>query len=275
VRALAVLVVVWCRLARADDPGLEREPIELIGGHLGVRVLIGSELDAKHRVVFTSRAASLILAGYPTELVSGPSLKESIADDLAKDDTRIATARIEPLALAKPMVGYSVIPRSRARADELVYAAYIVSPDGTVDVLAFYVEADRGSDPSVWIDVARKIATTATPPVLDKMTLGSFAISVPCGSQRRRIGTNDYILAPDGGRCAISGDSPASLIPDTAQRSPGRILGKSIEWTTWTDEYWWAVADVDAVHILCIAGTMRSIARMRYIAGTLARDQDR
>jgi hypothetical protein len=272
VRALVLWIVAWSRLASAGDRGLERAPIELLGGHLDVRVLIGSEVDSKRdRVVFNSEPASLILAAHPTELVAGPSLKQAIAAELAKEDPRVATARIEPLVLAKPMVGYSVIPRSRARADELVYAAYIVSPDGTVDVLAFYVEADGASDPSIWIDVARKIATTATPPLLVQTAIGSFVISLPQGSRTRRIHGAYIVRVSDDGGCSIADDGRFDVIPDTADRVPGRILGTSVEWATWSDDDEWAVTDVDRLHIVCASSHPRSLARMRYLAGTLAR----
>lgn len=139
---VASVLVLGASVAGADDPRglpLDHQAMPLLGDHLRILPLRGADIEGRRgdRFVFDWGTARLIMRAYETDLVAGPGFERRIARDLVTQGPNLAGASIEKLALEVPMVGFEVRPRRPPRADELLYAAYIASPDGLVDILAF------------------------------------------------------------------------------------------------------------------------------------------
>ncbi len=239
----------------------------------------GSTVDRYgHGATFDWGTARLYLKVYPTKLVADAGFKKAIVDDLSKQAPRIAGSRVEPLVLAKPLVGYAVIPRTPAREDELVYAAYIASDDDSVDLLVFYVDVGGVADQTAWIDVAKGIVAATTAPLpppmppLEKTPIGSLTISLPHGTRVRNFSAVQHFFdVPHVGTCSIAEDGgTTSRIPEDAKRVPGHVLGELVDWVVWEDDGWWETVNVATIHLLCSA-EKRSLARMRGFAESLAR----
>lgn len=262
-RVLVVALVLAASPSRADDPRalpLEDRSMPLLGDHLRIRPLRGAELDPKaDRSVFDWGTARLTMRAYATDLDGTTGLKRSIARDLTSQGPNLAGATIHALALGVPLVGFEVRPRRSPRPDELLYAAYIASPDGLVDILAFYVDEGGVRDAAAWTSVARRIARTAAEPPRVADAVGDLTVDLPPGSTCR---VNDGLYAidvPGIGTCRLR-----------ETRRPPRLEPRT-RWHYWSDTDGFDDGQSGDVQLTCFAQDDRRLARLRYLFATLAR----
>lgn len=260
-RWLAV-VLVWSRVALADSPRtIERAPdrAEVGRGHLALRLLRGTAVEGG-RAVFDWGTARFVLAVYERNLQPGPGLRRAIMADLSRERLE---ASVAPLDLAKPLVGFDVVPRRRPGPDELIYGAYVAGPDGNVAVLAFYVDDGGLADLGAWTEVARDIVATAAWSAQDAMNLGAFRAELPATASH----TRHSLTVPREGSCMIGRGDGAQTAPIGTERVPGHLLGKQVTWYVGESV---ALAAIGDVSVVCDAVDARGLAYVRYLAERLA-----
>ncbi|HEU4733091.1 MAG TPA: hypothetical protein VFT22_34600 [Kofleriaceae bacterium] len=211
-----------------------------------------------HRiVVLHHRACALACSS------SGTDLEASIAADRKAQGQPTRDLHLEPLAVARPLAVIADLPPpTRGDADaNLVFRAWVASPDGTVQLLAFYVNpAGATADATSWARLARRIARTLT---AGKRTLDTRAAARKLGAGAEAV----TLATPDGwvvttqpgpdftvhhlrklvrlGAPAVScgiylGDHPSfqhrqsGVDPAKIQTSPATLLGTPTTWQTWT-----------------------------------------
>ena len=264
VRSLAFLCLLLPAAALADDPRqlqLEAKPVSLLQGDLRVRPLRGSKIDAKRgEIVFDWGTARFTLVAYATEL-AGSKLRAEVVADLPRQGVPVAGTRIERLAVDAPVTAYEVAPY-HPRANELLYAAYLATPDGHADVLAFYVDDGGIADASRWLDVAREIARTASGPPLTPLHLGDLTLALPPGSSADARDGGYEVDIPRLGFCTII-ESPS--------QHPAQISGHNLHWDYTTDPDSRAWATIGNVGIDCHAENENQLARLRSVMETLRR----
>ena len=260
-RRLAVVMFLWSQFAAADDPraiSREQHSEELLHGHIAVRLLRGSLVE-RDRVVFDWGTARLYVKAFERDVHAGSGFRAAIADDLAREGI---DARVAPLRVARPLVGYEVVPRRRPGADDLIYGAYLAGPDGNVDLLAFYVDFGGLDDLAAWTAVARDLAASASWPEHVRVGIGAMTIEIP------RSGQHDAstIEVRGRGRCALTAGVEPGLLPSGAELVAGRMLGQRAYWWVGGDH---AVTFVDGLRVECAAADARGLAYMMYLAQTL------
>lgn len=263
-RVLVAISCVLCTSAvRADDPRwlpLADQAMPLLGDHLRILPLRGAELGASaDRFVFDWGTARLTMRAYATDLAGTPGLKRSIVRDLTTQGANLAGASIQELALGAPLVGFEVLPRRPPRAGELLYAAYIASPDGLVDILAFYVDEGGVRDPAAWTAVARRIAQTAAEPPRVAVTVGHLTVDLPPGSAARASEGSYEVDVPGLGTCRLL----------EMQRPPH--LERRTRWHHWSDTDGLDDGQSGDVVLTCFAQDDRKLARLRYLFAALSK----
>jgi hypothetical protein len=280
VRAVIVLFVVAgvavAGVAAADPPDNPRalpltgDAVEVIAGHLAIRPLAGAEIDhGRMRITYRWGQASVVMTMSTTTLAGGADLRAEIVRAVADDDRRVAAAQVVPLAVAAPLSGFAVVPRTPARADELVLAAYVAGADGSVDRLAFYIDDDGAAELPAWVDVARAIAETASASSLAPTRMGRWVIDLPrAGRVRTDAGTRAAFRLSSLG-CAVESGGPALAVLDAAAATDGVLLGQRTTWWTVHSYVWEASAQVDETRILCLGQDRQQLDYARFLAGTL------
>ena len=276
-RAVVVALLLASRVATADDPidlPFADAPVEVLPDHIAIRPLKGSVFhDFDHRVVFESGSTHLVMEATPTALADDSDLAAQVARGLAREPARVAGARVEPFATALGTTALRVVPRAPARANELIFAAYVVGPQGTVDQLAFYVEEDAGARDLSWRSVAERIARTAQSPLTDLTTeeLGPWTIALPAGAKRDGGDGSIQFFSTNAINCMVINDAHPPPEPAGPLDTEGRLLGQAVTWHLYrhTGDVQ-ATALAGTTYVSCSATTARNLAYARRLASTLA-----
>jgi hypothetical protein len=230
------------------------------------------------------------MVAYETFARKGADFKSGVVADLATQGETLARARVAPLAVAKPLEAFEVMPRVlRSPSDTwtIVYAAYIARPTGGVQVLAFYVNEDGVADTAAWVALSRRIAQSVSgtdrerhPPI----PIGRLSIDVPDG-YAQSLETDGEALAytlhgivslgrPEASCRLAHGTLPS--LPDgvVATHVEQTILGHPQVWDEWSDR--------EGVHattlirrpaaelaVTCRAATRDELRSLRTVIGTL------
>jgi hypothetical protein len=189
-------------------------------------------------------------------VTTGPDFKGAIeADEKAQGDLDSET--IEPLALAKPLVAYALVPRSVRKdgAANLLLGVWIGNPDGTAQLVAFYLNPSGASEPTGWSTLATKIARSITVGTrgLDakagERKLGDLTVAVPAGLVLTTEQGPDFtvyhlrkltVIGQGALQCGVYvGDHPSyqykqvEVDSKRVERAPGKLLGATVDWQTW------------------------------------------
>jgi hypothetical protein len=168
----------------------------------------------------------------------------------------------------------------------LVYAAYAVLPDGTIDVLRFYAGAGDVEHARTWARVARTISSTL---VLASASLAAEprepaprpaagyepaprprADSVPAGWRVTTRGAEQRIESPAGSCTIVDGEVvPVWGAPGDPEHEPGTLLGDTMYWALWKDgtgrhaEALVAAEHHGYLHARCVAATTHELDSQR------------
>ena len=285
--------------------------VTLLDGRLTVELPAGMRLEPRAhdlmaaetsgedetRAVTDVGAVRFVMMTYELYLGAGGDLAAAVAAEETADGN--PSAKLEPLAVARPLVAYAVAPAPGQPVEDanLVLSVWIASPDHTVQLIGFYVNPAGAADAARWAALARRIAGTlaAGPRQLELAAgdrkLGDLTIRVPEGwtlatqpgpdftvYHLRALGT----LGGDAGStCSVYvGDFPsyqyvqAGIDASKVGSSPGTLLGASVAWKTWSTPdasltEAMAPHGGEQVHVFCAAKTDRGLAALRSIAETL------
>lgn len=274
-RTVLVGIAMWSRVAAADSPlelALAHEPHAFLDGHLQLVLLAGMEAG-DDGAVFDWGTARFVMKLYWTDL-DGKRLRSSVGADLRTQG--IAHPTIGALAVAKPLVAYAVTPALPRHGEDLLFATYLASPDGTVDLLAFYVDDGGVDDAATWRTLARQIAASALPGTARSAarwaTIFDYTIAVPAGGTLlplRYDGGRVLELGPD--RVCFLYHPPRgwSEIPKYAKQ----IADLSYRWNVWTglDTLEHAATVTEDLSVFCHAPDATALARLRAVVETLHR----
>ena len=271
--------------AFADGPpGLElaRERTELLGGHVTLALARGMVLAPEtDRAYLDSSTTRFTLDAVELHGVAGGELHQRVAAAI-----EVAGARIERLGVARPWAIYAVRPLFPPRIGDrvLVFAAYAASTTGTVEILTFYVNEAGFDDASAWAALARRIASTMVPvatrtprrPPIDSQQAPE---TVPLPRGWRISGTGGMtsrLSSPRGARryCEIRDgelDPHAVLDATTTQMLHGKLRGKDVYWSVWTDragshaETMTGAATWGTLHVICHAARPTELDELRRV----------
>lgn len=161
--------------ARADSP--DKLPVdtaaELLGGRLVVKLPKAMKLEPRGHDIMSADAspeeetrAVLNLGKARFVMMTSEELATVGTDFKAQVATQVdKTAKLEAVAVAKPLVAYAFAPTPTTDQDaNLVYTSWIAHPDGTVQLVAFYVNNDGAREAAAaWTTLARKSRARSCP----------------------------------------------------------------------------------------------------------------
>ncbi|HET7500776.1 MAG TPA: hypothetical protein VFK02_07230 [Kofleriaceae bacterium] len=194
--------------ATAPDSLPLTQNVQLLGGRLGATLPAAMKLEARRRSIMSAEAAAedetravldhgaarFVMMTYELFALAGPDLAASIRDDRKAQGQSTRDLRLVPLSLARPLTALADIPPpTTGDADaNLVYAAWVASPDGTVQYLAFYVNpAGAKTDAASWALLARQI--------VQRLTAGKRTLDTKAAAHKLGAGTETVTVAtPDG-----------------------------------------------------------------------------
>jgi hypothetical protein len=161
---------------------------------LSTGVLPASEDEV--RATLEHENARFVLMAYETNASVGTKFRSGVLADLRAQGIDVTGAKIQKLALPDQLLGFEVVPklpRTTLDASVLVYAAYIATVDGTVQLLAFYISTDALPFARAWTGLARKIATSAT--------LGRRRLDTTAGDRRivRTLVDRTFVITTPAG----------------------------------------------------------------------------
>ena len=232
------------RVARADVPQtLSTERVDLLHGRIAVALVEGSELEGGDTTYADWGDTRLTVVARDLGTVRLFDVRDRIAREVRADGQIVA--RIEPVALARPNLGYGVRVRAPRAVEgrELVYAAFVVDRGGRFYELAFFVSVSDEVDG--WSNVAARIAAT---------TIVRTEHAQPLPQPR--------------GTCVVQPDVVFAPYPvDTLEVSPvrsGTLYGRATLWSLWLDgSGYHAEAIAGDAHVVCSAATRDALERSR------------
>jgi hypothetical protein len=245
---MRVVVVVAATLAinaaRADVPqALSTERTDLLDGRIAVALVEGSEVEGGEIVRADWGDTRLTVVAQDLGTARLADIRERIAREVRADGEIVA--RIAPVPLARPNLGYSVrigAPRT-VEGRELVYAAFIVDRSGRLYELAFFVS--QTDELEGWSDVAARIAATTV-----IRTVDAKPRALPQGT------------------CAVQPDLVFAPYPVTTLEvfpvHAGTLYGRATGWSVWLDgSGYHAEAIAGDAHVICSAATREGLERSR------------
>ena len=246
----------------------------------------------------------LVMIAYETYASIGADFRAAVSADLGTQGVDPARATIQKLVLARPLVGFEVVPRlprSSLDAHVLIYAAYIGRVDGTVQVVAFYLSRSALPYTLPWTSLCRRIVNSATvgPHPIDQTagdrrlggmlivtTPAGWATSMQIGAGAGPVAVHQlHQVAPLGTKplsCVLQlggeHEARANVATRIASLS-GKLLNRAITWSEWSDSEG-TVTEVAAerawkglpVLIRCRAPEMRQLPPTRKVIETLRLD---
>ena len=308
----AVAAVAAPAAAGPGPAGLAADtPQELLGGRLTVKLPKAMALvprahdimsapesgEDETRAMLDLGSARFVMMTYEPYLAAGPDFKAAVAAE-AKAEA-MTVDKIEPVAVAKPLVAFAVVPPAPKGSEDanLLLSVWIESADHTAQLVEFYVNPDGAKDAAAWTALARRIATTLAPGkrkldlAAGARKLGDLTLAVPAGWSLATQAGPDFTvyhlralgtLGGDGpSTCGVYvGDFPsfqyeqAGIDTKTVKSTPGKLLGTKVDWKTWSTAQA-AMTEAMAphggakVHVFCTAKTDASLGALRAMAETL------
>lgn len=291
-RSMAIVVAVSCSLsASAERPTaieLARKPSPILGGRLQITLLkamtpepAGALADGtiSTRAVFDWGTARLVMIAYDICIGVGDDPRAAITADVKAQGDNVTRARIEPLAVSRPLVAFALWPPLPRRLGDpnLVFATYVVTANDTLQVLAFYIDDGGLSDAAAWAIVSRRIAATMTPGVVPEI-VPRLVVALP--DQWRRTSCvnakvqREWITMPTRSACELR-KADAHLDERGTSSISGMLLGSATNWRVWTDPDGFhaeiETGELDSQHldVLCAARTQGDLDRLREVIETL------
>jgi hypothetical protein len=249
---------------------------------------------------------------YELYALMGDDFEKAVRAQVAKSwGKKASTVKVEKLAVASPLVAIALIPplpEGKTEA-ELVLAVYVGSGDGTVQLLAFYVNPEGAKDAAGVTALARKAALTlsaGTRELTSKAGDRSFpgvakdrlVITVPDGFVSSATKGPDFSVyylhkfSPFGraaSSCGIYlGNHPSyqyrqtDVPPDKVTRTKGRLLGTDAEWQVWSKASRitaeaivpYPKGEGTSVHVFCSTASDDELKGLRAVAETLRVEQE-
>jgi len=280
----------------------------LLGGHITVALPVGMKIEARRadlmsapapdqdetRAVLDVGKVRLVMMANERYAFASGDPRAAVQADLAKGFPK---AKLEALTLAQPLRGYgAAITLPEVGEANLVYVAYLINADGSVQQVAFYVNPEGTQHAADWTALARKIAASASAGArhLDAKggarALGPLRITLPQGWVTHSQPGPDFAvyrltkLTPLGSSpltCGIYlGGYPAfqfrqaGIDASQTRQVKGALLGGVTEWVVWRHD---GRSETEAmakhagqrVHVFCSADAEADLAGLRQLAATL------
>jgi hypothetical protein len=180
-----------------------------------------------------------------TGATAGSNFRASVAADLKTQG--ITNATLQPVSLAKPLVGIEVLPAIPKTSHDrtiFLYGVYLSRAGGTVQVLSFTLSTNASRDAAFWRAIARRIAVTSIASVPSEAK-DRLIVKQPAGRWRtiQRLRPQDVLefhlrevvpLGKPGARCLIRlfGGPNEILPPGKPIGSPsrGKVLSYDVVW---------------------------------------------
>jgi hypothetical protein len=200
--------------------------------------------------------ARFTIVAYETFAFIDGDVTTAVKRDAATQGGSLAQAKVENAGLKAPLVGRSLVPRVTAfgEGNTLVYALYVMNTDQTVQIVAFYVSKNRRA-PGEWVELARRIASSTVVGTgrLDlqggKRILVSeargvsitlpprWALDIQDDKALRFRAWQLVPLGDDERHCDVVFDYPDPGVEVGAHARPraGRLLGTTVEWSSWSE----------------------------------------
>ncbi|HEY4239552.1 MAG TPA: hypothetical protein VGM88_07035 [Kofleriaceae bacterium] len=307
--ALLVLGTLASTASAAPPSKLAAAQTQVLGDHLRVSLAAGMKVEPRGhdimsadqsdedetRAVGDDGAARFVMMAYELYATPGTDFAASIAAD-AKDTTPGATPAA--LGLKAPLVGFGAAPPLKTIEDvNLVYFAWIASPDGSVQALAFYLNPDAAKAKDAYIALAKKIAATAVPGkrvVAIKggpKTLGDVTLTLPPAWVPSTQQGPDFVvyhlrkMGPLGQAtqtCSIYRGGAANWMyrqeeidEKTVKKDAAPLLGAPSTWMTWTKgtrsttEAMGKTPGGGTMHVFCSADAATDLPALRAMAATI------
>jgi hypothetical protein len=290
----------------------------LLAGRISVRLPEGMRIEPRQpsimgapeagedesRAVLDANGSRFVLMARELYASRGPDLRKAVEAAVRNDwGDRAGQCRLEPLSPAAPLraVGLVPPPIQEPREANLVYAAYLSTPDGLVQVLTFRVDARGVKDAERWARLAREISASAAAGSRVPALKGGerhfsaepgkdLVLALPDGMtvavQRgpdflvhriRRVG----ILGERAGSCGIYvGAHPGTQRSQMEDEGPkitqlekrkGKVLGQGVEWDVWARGDLFAAEVVlplpgtpgTFLHLFCFGATLQDVEGLR------------
>jgi hypothetical protein len=307
-----LLVMALSAAASADVPTALGPPTPLLGDRLAARLPVGMKLEARPHDIMAADTSNedetrgvidvgstrFVMMTYEMYATASASPQADVEADI-KHDPIFATAKVETVAIAKPLVAFGARPAVPAKPDvgNLVYEAYVISDDRTIQVMAFYVGPDGMHDFARWGDLGKRIVATTTagkrPHVSaagDRALGPHLTVSVGAGWLASTQPGPDFDvyhlrkLAPLGANtpgCGVYVGDAASfqwkqsgIDAKDVTSIPGKLLGSAVTWNQWTGrdvviEAMTTLASHQTVHVFCSAAAVADLKDLRAMMETL------
>jgi hypothetical protein len=313
-RLLAVVATLIApAMAMADSPAdkkLATTGTELLGDRMSVMLPAGMRVAPRRANIMSAEAAGedetramlddgkarFVMMSYELYALAGADVKATVEADAKSQNL---TAPLEALALPKPLVGFAIAPPvGKDREANLTYAAWILSGDGTMQFVAFYVNPDGAAQGPAWAAVGKKIAATLAPgkrviapKAGDRKLSDGLAISVGDGWVATQQPGPDFtvnrlrklvVLGQSAPSCGVYiGHHPSPQYRQTDAKAKattvaGKLFGGKVDWTTWSANHRSLTETMakhpsasDTVHVFCGASSEAELAELRKMAETL------
>jgi hypothetical protein len=249
--------------------------------------------EEETRAVLDVGKARLVMMASEDFATVGSDFRAQVATQVDK------TAKLEAVAVAKPLLAFAYAPKPTTDQDaNLVLATWIAHPDGTVQLVSFYVNNDGArAAAAAWTNLARKIAGTLVPGkrALDigagERKLESLQVTVPARWVVTAQPGPDFIvfhlrpLAPLGSS-ATSGcgvylggfpsyqHTQAGIDAKLVHMRKGKLRGADVTWHDWSDGGIPTTEAMtpysgDTVHVFCVAKTDADLVPLRAMMESL------
>jgi hypothetical protein len=248
------------------------------------------------RAMLDDGPARFVMMAYELYALAGADPKVTVEADF-KRAGHVAT--FASLALPKPLVGFQFTPTKFTSDKEanLVYGTYVVSGDGTIQVLAFYVNAVGAAHAADWSALAKKVIGSLAPGkrviggAAGDRPAGDLVLTVPAGWVTSPQPGPDFLVTHIRKLAVLGQESPscgvyvghhptpqykAGLLKTAIKPFAGTLLGTKVDWDIWTTRGRWSTEALaahpngkDRVHAFCSAATETELADVRKIAATL------
>ncbi|MCW5808566.1 MAG: hypothetical protein KIT31_39815 [Deltaproteobacteria bacterium] len=299
--------------ARADSPAdrkLATARTPILGDHLNATLPDGMTLaprrasimsaenaaDDETRGMLDDGSARFVMMAYELYGLAGTDPKTTVEADFKRARHE---ATLSAVTLPKPLVGFQFTPTKFASDKDanLVHGLYVVSGDGSVQVLAFYVNTAGAAKAADWAALAKKVVATLAP---GKRVLagtsgvraaGDLVVTVPAGFVTTAQPGPDFlvthlrklsVLGQDTPSCGIYiGAHPSLQYKQTASKAPpktipGKLAGAKVDWTLWNSRgRWWTEAltphpnGKQQIHAFCSTPTEAEVPDLRKVVETL------
>jgi hypothetical protein len=309
VRILALLILLIPAMAVAE-PKLSSKTSPLLGDRLTVKLPEGMKVVPRRASIMSAESSGedetrgmlddgktrFVMMAYELYALAGSDAKATVEADFKGAGY---AGKLDALTLPKPLVGFGHAPATITKDKEanLVYAAWIVNGDGTLQFVAFYVNPAGAAQGASWAALAKKVVATIAQGKrtlssgAGNRTLESLVVTVPDGWVMAAQPGPDFAvfhlrkLVPLGGKmptCGIYLGHHASLqytqqeAKVTPTKTPGKLFGAKVDWMTWSLNGRWTTevigkhpAGSDTVHVFCGAGSEAELADLRKLVETL------